>query len=191
MNYQTELMRSILTNPKAQEIIDWVSSIYGDSYVGLWLFQATGIVLEQVENMMISLRDETNVANATLLLDMYEQMYGLAKNPSLTIEQRRYRLINKTRARGPCNPKRLAEAVSVALDGVPVEITERVAKNTFLVNIRESVEDITPAVAVLERMKPAHLIYQIRVALQIVSDADIKTAIAVTQSEQYKVEVRQ
>lgn len=191
MNYQTELMRSILTNPKAQEIIDWVTPKYGDSYVGLWCFQAIGAVLGEVCDLMTALKDETNVANATLLLDMYEQMYGLAKNPSLTTEQRRLRLISRAQSRGPCNPKKLAEAVSAALGGAPVEITERVAKNTFLVNIRESVDDITPAVAVIERMKPAHLIYEIRVALKTVSKSELRTAIAITQSEHYKVEVLQ
>ena len=45
MRYQTELMRSILTNETAQKIIDYISPIYGDSYVGLWLFQAIGTAL--------------------------------------------------------------------------------------------------------------------------------------------------
>ena len=44
MNHQTELMRSILKNQKAQEIIDYVSPIYGNSYVGLWIYEAIGTV---------------------------------------------------------------------------------------------------------------------------------------------------
>ena len=53
------------------------------------------------------------------------------------------------------------------------------------------VDSINPAVAVLERMKPAHLIYQIRVVTQTIAEAEIKTAIAITQAEKYKVEVLQ
>ena len=60
-----------------------------------------------------------------------------------------------------------------------------------MVNIREVVPSIVPAVAVLERMKPAHLIYQIRVCTQTISDVDIRVAVAITQSEQYSVEVFQ
>lgn len=191
MRYQTEMMRAILTNKTAQKMIDYVSPIYGNSYVGLWLFQAIGTALGKVCDICEALMLETNPATANLLLDQWEDQYGLPRNSNLTVEQRRARILAKIQTRGPCNPSVLEAAVSAALNGVPVEITERVAKNTFLVNVRECVDDLTPAVAVLERMKPAHLIYQIRVATQTISDAEIKAAIALTHSEQYKVEVFQ
>lgn len=191
MKYQTEMMRAILTNEKAQDIIDYVSPIYGNSYVGLWIYQAIGAVLGEIYTIAEQLRYETNPATADLLLDYWEEHYGIPKNNSMTTEQRRLRIIAKTQSRGPCNPVTLATAVSAALGGAEVEITENIAKNTFLVNIREVVEDFTPAVAVLERMKPAHLIYQIRVATQTVTDAELKTAIAMTYAERFKVEVQQ
>lgn len=191
MNYQTKLMQEILTNEKAQEIIDYVSQIYGDSYVALWIFQAIGTVMGEVYTMAEQLCYETNPATADLLLDYWEDHYGIARNPALSKEQRQASLIAKTQSRGPCNPKALENAVSAALGGVEVEITENVAKNTFLVNIREVVDSINPAVAVLERMKPAHLIYQIRVATQSVTTAELKTAIAMTWAELFKVEVLQ
>ena len=72
-----------------------------------------------------------------------------------------------------------------------MDITENVAKNTFLVNIRDYVPSITQAVAMLERMKPADQTYQIRVAARMVTDAEIKLAIAMTHAEQYRVEVLQ
>ena len=64
-------------------------------------------------------------------------------------------------------------------------------QNTFLVNIRENVGSFVPAVAVLERMKPAHLVYQIQAATQTITEADLRIAIAMTHAEQYKVEVVQ
>lgn len=191
MRYQTELMRSILTNETAQQIIDYVSPIYGDSYVGLWLFQAIGVALDEVCKIAEQLKYETNPATADLLLDYWEREYGLATDTSLTKEQRRTKILAKTQTRGAASPSRLSTAVSAALGGVEVDITENVDKNTFLVNIREHVPSMVPAVAVLERMKPAHLIYQIRVATQTVSTAEIKVAIAMTHAEQYKVEVLQ
>ena len=191
MRYQTELMRSILTNETAQKIIDYVSPIYGDSYVGLWLFQSIGVALDEVRKIAEQLKNETNPATADLLLGYWEQEYGLATDTSLTKEQRRTKILAKTQTRRAANPSRLSTAVSAALGGVEVDITENVDKNTFLVNIREHVPSLVPAVAVLERMKPAHLIYQIRVAAQTVSTAEIKVAIAMTHAEQYKVEVLQ
>lgn len=191
MRNPTEMMRSILTNEMAQRIIDYVSPIYGDSYVGLWIYQAIGVVLGEIYDIADKLRYETNPAMAELLLDYWEDHYGLPRNSVLTVEQRRNRLIVQTQTGGPCNPKRLEDAISSALGDVPVEITENVAQNTFLVNIREVVDDITPAIAILERMKPAHLIYQIRVATKTVTTAELKTAIAVTHAIMNKVEVIQ
>ena len=190
MRNQTEMMRAILTNEKAQEIIDYVSPRYGNSYVALWIFQAMGIVLGEIYDIANKLRSETSPATADLLLDYWENHYAIPKDSSLTKEQRNLRLISKTSVRGPANPKRLEAAVSAALGGVKVEITENIAKNTFLVNVREVVGDITPAIAVLERMKQTHLIYQIQVATQTIAEADLKVAIALTHSEKNKVMVQ-
>ena len=109
----------------------------------------------------------------------------------MTAEQRQNRLLVRTQSHGPANPARLSAAVSAALGGVAVEIIENVEPNTFLVNIRESVESVAPAVAAIEPMKPAHLICKVRVASQIISKADMKVAIALTHSEKYRVEVLQ
>lgn len=188
MRNPTEMMIQILTSPSAQKMIDYVSPVYGNSYVGLWLFQAIGTILDPVAGYAEALRTEANPITSVLLLEMWEQHYALPSDSSLTTEQRQARLAAKLRSRGPCNPKRLAAAISSALRGAEVDIEENVAKNTFLVNIREVIDDITPAVAVIEQMKPAHLIYQIRVATQTVSEVDIKVAIAMTQAERYRVE---
>lgn len=191
MRYRTKLSQHILTSETAQKIIDYVSPLYGESYVGLWLFQAIGLTLDDVYAIAAKLRDETNPITTDILLDYWEDHYALPRNSSYTNDQRRARLLAKILDRGPCNPERLAAAVSAALGGVPVEITENVAKNTFLVNIREVVDSIVPAIAVLERRKPAHLIYWLRVATQTVSDTDIKIAVAITRSESFEVEVAQ
>ena len=191
MRYQTELMRSILTSETAQKIIDYVSPIYGDSYVGLWLFQAIGVALEEVCKIAEQLKYETNPATADLLLDYWEKEYGLATDTSLTKEHRRSKIIAKTQTRGPASPARLSAAVSAALGGVPVVITENVDKNTFMVNILDFVPSIEPAVYILERMKQAHQIYIINTVERTVSDAEIKVAIAMTRAEQYRVEVLQ
>lgn len=190
MRYQTELMKSILTNEKAKEIIDYVSPIYGESYVALWIFQAIGVVMGEIYDIADALRYETSPVTSDLLLDYWERRYGVLYDPELTNEQRRSNLATKTQSRGPCNPARLEAAISNALGGVKVEITENVAKNTFLVNIRELVDDITPAVAVLERMKQAHRIYRIQVATQTVAETDLKVAIKLIHAEMNRVEVK-
>ena len=188
MNYQTELMRSILKSERAQQMIDYVSPIYGDSYVGLWLFEVMGQSWDKVWDIFTSLRNETTPITADKLIGMWEDSYGIPRNSSLTLEQRRARLI-AWRDRGPCNPHRLAAAVSSALNGVEVDIQENIAKNTFLVNVREVVYDWGPIEATLDRKKPAHLIYVIRVCTQMVSEPPVKVAVGLTHCEKFKVEV--
>lgn len=186
MKQQTELMRQILKNETAQTIIDYVSPIYGNSYVALWIYEAIGIVMSEVLRYAEKLRDETNPMTTELLMDYWETEYGLHKDSTLSMEQRRARLLRKIRDRAPCNPKRLAEAVSAVL-GVPVNITERVAKNTFRVDILNSVSDFNKllhAIEVLDSRKPAHLIYEINVDSPV-DETNVKLAAAITQAETY------
>lgn len=188
MRNPTELMRSILTNETAKRIIDYVSPIYGNSYAGLWLFQAIGVALSDPCTISNSLLLETNPMTSTLLLDYWEAHYGLEKNPALTTEQRRNRIITKIRTRGACNPAKLAAAISSAMGGVEVDITENAAQNTFLVNIRENVSSFDEAVKVIERMKPAHLIYEVRYLPKSNPTVDIKTAVALTHGEMFQLQ---
>lgn len=191
MRQPTELMYSILTDETAQKIIDYVSPVYGNSYVGLWMFQAIGTLLGEVYEICSDLRYETTPATSTLLLDYWEKEYGLNKDTSLTIDQRRSRIIQKTLTRGPCNPAVLSAALSNALGGVQVDIEENTAKNTFRVNVRKVVEDLSPAIAILERRKPAHLIYEIRVGETSKITSEINVGAAMTFSEKISMEVTQ
>lgn len=192
MRYRTQLMEEILQNPMAQEIVDYICAyIYGDSYVGLWIYEAIGATLDELQDISEELKTEANAWTTVDLMAYWERHYGIPVNTSLTIEQRRKTLIAKIQDRGPCNPVRLANAVSAVLSGVPVEITENIAKNTFLVNIREVVDSVEAAIEVLNRKKPAHLIYKLQIATQTQATADIKIAVAVTRAEKFHVEVLQ
>lgn len=189
MRNPTELIRSILTDPTAQEIIDYIPPVYGDSYVGLHIIQAIGKVLGEVRKICQDMMYETTPATSTLLLDYWEDQYAIPRDSNLTIEQRRARIIQKRLSRGPCNPAILSAAVSSSLGGIRVDINERVAKNTFEVRIYNQVDDLSPALETLERMKPAHLIYEIRFVDQTAITAEINVGTAVTYGEKFKVEV--
>ena len=191
MRQPTEMMLSILTNETAQKIIDYVSPIYNNSYVGLWIFQAIGTLLGEVYDICSTMRYETTPSTSTLLLDYWEDQYALHRDSSLTIEQRRSRIIRKIYSRGPCNPTVLESAISGAMGGIRVKIKENVAKNTFAVLLYGTVNDVEPALAVLERMKPAHLIYEIRVVSTATITAEVNVGAAVTHGEKFNLEVIQ
>lgn len=190
MKQQTEMMRRILQNEVAQRIIDYVSPIYGESYVALWIFEVIGIVLSEAAGLAEKLRFETNPITTELLMDQWEDQYGLYRDSSLTMEQRRARLLDKIRYRAPANPKRLAAAMATVL-GVPVDITERVAKNTFQVDILDAVGDfrkLMRAIEVLEAKKPAHLIYKVAQNSRV-DESVVKLALATVQAESYQLEL--
>lgn len=193
MRNPTELMQQILQNEISQRIIDYVSPIYGDSYVGLWIYESIGGVLKEVVDIAEALKSEGNPATSVLLLDYWEEYYQLPTDPTLNTEQRQQRIIAKIRQRGPLNPTALSQMVSAAIGGIPVDITENVAKNTFQVNLRDFPESISPAIAVLDKRKPAHLIYWLYIYLQTEASAQIKTAVASTsgEKEEFFVEVQQ
>ncbi len=190
MKYQTALMNEILTSPKAQEMIDYVSQIYGDSYVGLWLFQAMGSVLGPIYEESAQLRYETSPATATLLLDMWEQSYGFDPDPELNTAQRRARHVAAKPGQGASTPKRLANLVSAILGGVTVEVLERTGKNHFTVNVRASVKSVAAANALIYRLKPAHLTYTLQGTVLATASTNVKIGVVTTQALTYKVEVK-
>lgn len=193
MRNPTELMQTILQNKIAQQIIDYVSPIYGDSYVGLWIYEVIGGVLEEIVDIAEAFKWEGNPATSVLLLDYWEEYYRLPTDPTLNTAQRQQRIVAKMRERGPLNPTVLAQIVSAALGGVPVDITENVAKNTFQVNMRDVPASISPAIAALNKRKPAHLIYWLFIGLEIEARTEMKTAVASTsgETESFFVEVQQ
>ncbi len=191
MRQQTDLMRHILKNEMAQRIIDFVSPIYGESYVGLWIYEAIGTVLLDVYTLAEQMRNETSPMTADLTLEYWEEQYGLHADSTLTIEQRRARLLEKIRFRAPCNPKRLAASIS-AIVGVPVDIAENVSKNTFRVDLNDSVNDfrkLAHAITVLNQRKPAHLIYRVATTANV-DETKIKMASASALYESQKLETQ-
>lgn len=178
MRYETDLMRLILTNETAQAMIDWVSRIYGESYVALWIYQVLGSALTGPGEIAEELRQETSPATATSqgLLSMWEEHYGLPTDESLSDEARRDKLILQSQVWGQCNPAKLAQAVSNLLGGAEVTVEERTdghdttpardAAYMFLVSVHGDTPNTTGAGALIREMSPAHLTPVLRMDLR-------------------------
>lgn len=158
--YRTDLMDEILTSPEAQKIIGQVSPIYGAAFVGLWLFQVIGYQLDDMEKWSREFEAETVPQTATWSLDYWEQNYGIPRNPYLSVEQRRARIISKIRDRAPMNPAKLAKYVT-SVTGVECEIIENTGKNAFKLVRHEQTGPLGLVRIALNEAKPAHLIYKI------------------------------
>ena len=155
MRYQTNLMRAILTSETAREIIDWVSQLYGDSYVGLWVYQVLGVVLGEVRAMAEQLRQAVRPSTAEELLDLWEVSYGLTIGTGLTPEQRQARLAERKLTHTPASPAALERLVRTAYNCRAV-VTEHTAPYTFAVDIySDEPLDLNEVAARLRRIKPA------------------------------------
>ena len=135
--YSTELMEQILTSEIGQQIIQRVTNKYGNSYVGLWLFQIIGMSNDEVKAMVEDFKNQTLPQTATWSLSLWEQSMGLPVNESVSLEQRRQNIIEKRRRRNAMNPARIEEIIS-AMTGAAVRMDEYYAKNRFAIYISSS-----------------------------------------------------
>lgn len=172
MWYETELMREILKSDYAKKAVDQVSAIYGNAYYVLWLFQVIGIEFDYIESFVQDLQDnQLSPETATWALKYYEKSYGIEVNEELSYEERRARIMLKNSI-VPINPARMEFAVKI-LTGRDVHIIERIAPNTFEIDIENgtSEADIDRIYEVMNQIKQAHMIFK------IVFNADIGVAI--------------
>lgn len=167
MRHETELTRQILKSPSAQRMIDYVSPIYGEDYAALWLFEIMGRALDSAEEIGESLWDQTVPQTATWALPYWEEEYGVTPDPSWTIEQRQANILARIQYTAPVNPAKLA-ALAAAAAGVPCEIVENVAKNTFSVVLHGTTNTLGRVKAVLDETKPAHLIPKFITQIEII-----------------------
>lgn len=160
--YETELMREILTSPLAKRMVQEITPRYGNAYAFLWLMQVTGLEWDEMRRWSEEIRAQVVPQTATWTLDWWEQRYGITKDPSLTVEQRRQNIIFKRTNRSPANPAKIERIVS-SMTGHAVRVQENTGKNHFTIYISAFPEEINEEAirAELDNILPARLIYTI------------------------------
>lgn len=164
-DYRTELMDEILTSPEARNIVGQVSPIYGAAFAGLWLFQVIGRQLDDMEAWSRAFQAETVPQTATWSLDYWEENYGIPRNPYLSEQQRRARIISRIRDRAPMSPAKLSKYIA-DFTGYECEIIENTGKNQFTLIRRNQSGPLGLVRILLNEAKPAHLIYKLNSAWQ-------------------------
>ena len=190
LHHSTELAEKILTSDSARQMYNNVSPIYGNSYVGLWMFQVIGLELDRMMGYFEDIPNQLNPATATWLLPAWEERYGITPGTDWTIERRRDAVINKRKFNAPITPTKLGEMLS-ALAGVLVEVIENTGKNKFSVYVRDNipVEKFAGAKEVTDEAKPAHLIYDIEIAARNNVEINNYMALGVAINKIHYVEV--
>lgn len=160
--YNTDLIEEILTSESAKRMIQRVTNKYGESYVGLWLFQIIGIANDELKDMVDSFKLQVVPQTATWSLPWWEESLGITTDESLSIEERRQNCIEKKRKRSPMNTSRIEEIIS-SVAGVSVRMDEYYAKRCFAIYI-SAIPSIIDEEAVrkkLKEIKQSHMTFNI------------------------------
>ena len=134
MRRHSEMMDAILKSPEAQRMIDYISPIYDESYVGLNLLNAQGVQLDDMYNWISQLTQ--GIVPQTVpewLISYWEMEYGIPIDPSMSLTDRRERLFLTISTRAPMNPYKMERLASFAASNLPCRVAENVAPNTFAV----------------------------------------------------------
>lgn len=154
-----DLKDSILTNITARRMVNHVSPIYGNSYVGLWIFEAISREYEEAWGLIRTLPDQLYPELATWAIELWEQRYGIEPDPSLDIEERRRRVVIRRTVPRPMNPETLIMMI-YNITGRRAEVEEHTGPYTFGVYIDNTegglLVDFDAIMALIRKHKQAH-----------------------------------
>ena len=154
------LREDILKSEAGQRMVERVTPIYDDSYVGLWLYEAMGRELDTFWDLVVSLQTELFPETATWMLELWERRYGITPEAGATIEQRRQAVAKMRELPRPLSPFRL-ERYLESITGRTVNVIENVADYTFGVSVTGGDEDDPLDIGALRKYinshKPSHM----------------------------------
>lgn len=150
------------TSPAAQRMMKTVSPIYDKSYVAKWIFQVMGLEIDEAWQFIEELRLQAFPETATWGITYWEQRYNIPPDESLSLEERRQRVIIKRGKRSPMNPARI-ERIVRDVTGREDMVTEQNGEYTFYISILpgESTVDYQELIDTIKSVKPSHLSFTV------------------------------
>lgn len=126
------------------------------------LFTAEQPELDRMEADLSELLRQFYIKTATYSLDMWENEFGLERNTSLTLMQRRARVLGKLNSNPPATVKMLENLVLQVMGANAVTIVEHYEKYSFTVYVNTDylVETFSIANEAVRLARPAHLSYK-------------------------------
>jgi hypothetical protein len=139
-----------------------VSPIYDKSYVAKWIFQVMGLEIDEAWQFIEELRLQAFPETATWGITYWEQRYNIPPDESLSLEERRQRVIIKRGKRSPMNPARI-ERIVRDVTGREDMVTEQNGEYTFYISILpgESTVDYQELIDTIKSVKPSHLAFKV------------------------------
>lgn len=158
------LRETIISSETACRMLDRISPIYDNSYVGLWMFEAIGLEYDKAWYIVRTLPDQLFPETVTWAIELWERRYGIIPQQSQTLEERRAAILAARTIPAPFTPSVLEKFI-YNLTGRASEIVSYVRPYTFGVYIdntegmRDS--DLAAIISYINKNKHSHMSYDL------------------------------
>lgn len=149
---------NVPTTETGKRMLRSVSPIYDRAYTARWLFEVMGIEMEEARESVDEFRLQAFPETATWGLFYWEQRYHIRTNESLTLEERRQKVIARRWKYSPMNPARLEMFIKQSC-GRDAHVTEYNSEYRFEIAIDGDggALEYDKYIELLKAMKPSHL----------------------------------
>lgn len=154
----------IITSTSANRMLDRVSPIYNESYVGLWIFEAIGREYDKLWAIIQELPDQLFPESATWAIELWEKRYGIIPPATTTLEERRRKILAARSTPSPFSPAALQRFIQQLIRRQS-EVVDHIGPYTFGVYItaNDSMDtaDFDAINAYIKRHKPSHMSFEL------------------------------
>ena len=152
----------MITSPKGRKFLGYISPIYDQSTIMQAILEAIGAEWDDVDRLTDEVFAQLFPQTATWGIVYWEWLLGIPPNDSLSIEQRRARVLTRMQTRWPMTKERMEQLVRTFSKDKQAFIREFFDQYRFevLFNLTQSV-DLETVYEVIEEAKPAHLGYSL------------------------------
>lgn len=153
----------MITNQKGLKMLDSVSPIYGQNKVMLAIYEAVGREAEATETIIDEIALQLFPQTATWGLKYWEEALSIPVNESLTLENRRTKILVKMQTRWPVTKQRMEAIINNFITSKNAYIQEIYEEYMFKIHIPLPDERIyyRDLIETVEEVKPAHLAYEV------------------------------
>jgi len=138
-----------------------VNPIYTDEYQ-LSIFNANGLVMEEVHQAANKIATETLINNATWSLPYWESLFQIKPRDNQTIGQRRRAVILRMNEYFPVTRQRMESIIDGFTENDGTSIDDERGDYIFDVTLKKSgAIDLVAMIDAIEESKPAHLDYEL------------------------------
>jgi hypothetical protein len=163
-----------ITSSKGQEMASFVPSFYQPSRIMQWLFQVEGAQYDLLFDALNQILQQFFAETATWGLNFWESDLGLLPAPNLPDDQRKSRIMAKSRGVGTAT-RAVVTRVANAYQNGTVDLSEDPAGYTIYVifiDERGIPPNLSDLQAILRAIVPAHLDIQYVFRYTVYSDID-------------------